>query len=133
MIESFLQQDVEGLVLLSPVVSRDDLARAVASAPTVVVGRTDIRVPHCDVIINDNELGGELVVQHCWNAGTSGSRTSTRSPVPVPANGGPAISPRWSDTGSSRRSPAASSPRRAATARRGTAGAARAPDGDLRL
>ena len=26
-IESFLQQDVEGLVLLSPVVSRDDLAR----------------------------------------------------------------------------------------------------------
>ena len=41
MIESFLQQDVEGLVLLSPVVSRDDLARVVASAPTVVVGRTD--------------------------------------------------------------------------------------------
>jgi DNA-binding LacI/PurR family transcriptional regulator len=68
-IESFLQQDVEGLVLLSPVVSRDDLARAAAYAPTVVVGRTDIRVPHCDVIINDNELGGELVVQHLLERG----------------------------------------------------------------
>ena len=68
-IESFLQQDVEGLVLLSPVVSRDDLARAAESVPTVVMGTTDIRVPHCDVIINDDQLGGELVVQHLLERG----------------------------------------------------------------
>ena len=68
-IESFLQQDVEGLVLLSPVVSRDDLARAAASVPTVVTGTTDIRVPHCDVIINDDRLGGELVIAHLLERG----------------------------------------------------------------
>jgi DNA-binding LacI/PurR family transcriptional regulator len=68
-IESFLQQDVEGLVLLSPVVSRDHLARAAESVPTVVVGTTDIRVPRCDVIINDDQLGAELVVQHLLERG----------------------------------------------------------------
>jgi DNA-binding LacI/PurR family transcriptional regulator len=68
-IESFLQQDVEGLVLLSPVVGRDDLARAAASVPTVVVGTTDIRVPHCDVVINDDQLGAELVVGHLLELG----------------------------------------------------------------
>jgi DNA-binding LacI/PurR family transcriptional regulator len=70
-VESFLQQDVEGLVLLSPVVSRDDLARAAQSVPTVVVGTTDIRVPHCDVIINDDRLAGELVIQHLLERGHS--------------------------------------------------------------
>lgn len=70
-VESFLQQDVEGLVLLSPVVSRDDLARAAQSVPTVVVGTTDIRVPHCDVIINDDRLAGELVIQHLLELGHS--------------------------------------------------------------
>ncbi len=68
-IESFLQQDVEGLVLLSPVVSREDLARAAESVPTVVMGTTDIRVPHCDVIINDDQLGAELVVAHLLERG----------------------------------------------------------------
>jgi DNA-binding LacI/PurR family transcriptional regulator len=68
-IESFLQQDVEGLVLLSPVVTRDDLARAAESVPTVVVGRTDIRVPRCDVIINDDQRGAELVIGHLLELG----------------------------------------------------------------
>ncbi len=70
-IESFLQQDVEGLVLLSPVVSRDDLARAAESVPTVVTGTTDIRVPHCDVIISDDQVAGELVVGHLLERGHS--------------------------------------------------------------
>ena len=68
-VESFLQQDVEGLVLLSPVVGRDALARAAESVPTVVTGTTDIRVPRCDVIINDDRAAGELVVQHLLERG----------------------------------------------------------------
>jgi DNA-binding LacI/PurR family transcriptional regulator len=68
-IDSFLQQDVEGLVLLSPVVSRENLARAAESVPTVVVGTTDIRVPRCDVIINDDQRGAELVVGHLLERG----------------------------------------------------------------
>ena len=68
-VESFLQQSVEGLVLLSPVVSGEDLARAASSVPTVVVGTTDVRVPRCDVIINDDQLGAELVVKHLVERG----------------------------------------------------------------
>ena len=68
-VESFLQQDVEGLVLLSPVVARDALARAAESVPTVVTGTTDIRVPRCDVIINDDGAAGELVIQHLLERG----------------------------------------------------------------
>jgi len=68
-IESFLQQDVEGLALLSPAVTRDDLARAAESVATVVTGTTDSRVPHCDVIINDDRLAGELVIRHLLDLG----------------------------------------------------------------
>ena len=41
-VESFLQQDVEGLVLLAPVLDRDSLGRGARAAPTVVVGTTAV-------------------------------------------------------------------------------------------
>ena len=63
-VESFLQQDVEGLVLLSPVLGRDSLGRAASAVPTVVVGTTAVRAPRCDVIINDDALGAELALAH---------------------------------------------------------------------
>jgi DNA-binding LacI/PurR family transcriptional regulator len=63
-VESFLQQDVEGLVLLSPVLDRDSLGRGASAVPTVVVGTTAVRAPRCDVIINDDALGAELALAH---------------------------------------------------------------------
>jgi DNA-binding LacI/PurR family transcriptional regulator len=63
-VESFLQQDVEGLVLLSPVLGREPLVRAAAAVPTVVVGTTVIRAPRCDVIINDDAVGAEMALAH---------------------------------------------------------------------
>jgi DNA-binding LacI/PurR family transcriptional regulator len=63
-LESFLAQDVDGLILLSPALSQRSLACAARQVPTVVVGRDDLRAPRCDVVVNDDEAGGALPVDH---------------------------------------------------------------------
>jgi DNA-binding LacI/PurR family transcriptional regulator len=63
-LESFLAQDVDGLILLSPALSQRSLAGAARQVPTVVVGRDDLRAPRCDVVVNDDEAGGALPVDH---------------------------------------------------------------------
>jgi DNA-binding LacI/PurR family transcriptional regulator len=68
-VESFLQQHVDGLVLLSPVLSPRALAAAAATTPTVVVASRDVLAPHCDVIVNDDALGAELAVGHLAGLG----------------------------------------------------------------
>src|SRR6187551_1054155 len=50
-IEAFLQQDVDGLILLSP--RTGDIHAAAAAVPTVVVGS---RAPDVDLVINDDAL-----------------------------------------------------------------------------
>jgi DNA-binding LacI/PurR family transcriptional regulator len=63
-VEAFLQQDVDGLVLLSPgLEALDDVAAAV---PTVVVG---MRAAHVDAVVNDDTLGAELAVAHLAELG----------------------------------------------------------------
>jgi DNA-binding LacI/PurR family transcriptional regulator len=68
-VESFLQQDVDGLVLLSPDLSQRALAAAARQVPAVVVGRADLRAPRCDVVVNDDEAGGALPVDHLVGLG----------------------------------------------------------------
>jgi DNA-binding LacI/PurR family transcriptional regulator len=65
-VEAFLQQDVDGLVLLSPQIGADALADAAAAIPTVVVGT---RAAGCDVVVNDDALGAELAVAHLVELG----------------------------------------------------------------
>nr|WP_255325477.1 LacI family DNA-binding transcriptional regulator [Candidatus Solirubrobacter pratensis] len=63
-VEAFLQQDVDGLVLLSPrLPGIEDVAAAV---PTVVVAT---RAEHVDVVVNDDALGAELAVAHLAELG----------------------------------------------------------------
>jgi DNA-binding LacI/PurR family transcriptional regulator len=68
-VESFLAQDVDGLVLLSPDLPQRALADAARQVPTVVVGRADLRAPRCDVVVNDDEAGGALPVDHLVELG----------------------------------------------------------------
>ncbi len=63
-IEAFLQQDVDGLILLSP--RSADVGPAAAAVPTVVVGT---RAPDVDVVVNDDALGAELAVAHLVELG----------------------------------------------------------------
>jgi DNA-binding LacI/PurR family transcriptional regulator len=63
-LESFLAQDVDGLILLSPALPQRALARAAKQVATVVVGRDDLRAPRCDTVVNDDEAGGALPVDH---------------------------------------------------------------------
>jgi len=63
-IEAFLQQDVDGLILLSPRTS--EIHAAAAAVPTVVVGAP---APDVDLVINDDALGAELAVAHLLELG----------------------------------------------------------------
>ena len=68
-VESFLQQDVEGLILLGPALDEATLAIVAAGAPTVVVGRRPADVDGFDVIVNDDAVGAELAVEHLAGLG----------------------------------------------------------------
>jgi DNA-binding LacI/PurR family transcriptional regulator len=63
-IEAFLQQDVDGLILLSP--RTDGIRAAAAAVPTVVVGS---RAEDVDLVINDDALGAELAIAHLIELG----------------------------------------------------------------
>jgi DNA-binding LacI/PurR family transcriptional regulator len=63
-LESFVAQDVDGLILLSPSFAQRVLAGVARQVPTVVVGREDLRAPRCDIVVNDDEAGGALPVDH---------------------------------------------------------------------
>jgi DNA-binding LacI/PurR family transcriptional regulator len=63
-VETFLQQDVDGVVLLAP--RMDGIEDVAAAVATVVVAT---RSPHADVIVNDDALGAELAVAHLVELG----------------------------------------------------------------
>jgi DNA-binding LacI/PurR family transcriptional regulator len=63
-VEAFLQQDVDGLVLLSPRMT--DVEEAAAAVATVVVGT---RVAGCDLVVSDDALGAELAIAHLSGLG----------------------------------------------------------------
>jgi DNA-binding LacI/PurR family transcriptional regulator len=59
-VEAFLEMRVDGLVLLSVV--PDSLKEAAASVPVVVVGERDVE--GVDIVVDDDELGASLAVDH---------------------------------------------------------------------
>lgn len=64
-VEAFLEMRVDGLVLLSVV--PDSLSDAAASVPVVVVGERD--VSGVDIVVDDDELGARLAVDHLVELG----------------------------------------------------------------
>jgi DNA-binding LacI/PurR family transcriptional regulator len=68
MLDALLEYRTDGLILLSPRMRTRQLAAAVGSAPTVVVGRV-VRNPAFDCVEVDEALGARLAVQHLVELG----------------------------------------------------------------
>jgi DNA-binding LacI/PurR family transcriptional regulator len=68
MLEALLEYRTDGLILLSPRMRPAEMAEAVGPAPAVVVGRV-IRDETFDYVVNDDELGATLAVQHLTELG----------------------------------------------------------------
>nr|WP_245627646.1 LacI family DNA-binding transcriptional regulator [Actinomadura oligospora] len=64
-VEAFLEMRVDGLVLLSVV--PESLKEAASSVPVVVVGERDVQ--GVDIVVDDDELGASLAVDHLVDLG----------------------------------------------------------------
>lgn len=64
-VEAFLEMRVDGLVLLSVV--PESLREAAASVPVVLVGERDVE--GVDIVVDDDELGASLAVDHLVELG----------------------------------------------------------------
>ena len=62
-VDTLLQLRTDGLVLASPRFDDDELDKIPRSVPTVMVGK-DTRATGIDVVMNDDQHGSELVVDH---------------------------------------------------------------------
>jgi DNA-binding LacI/PurR family transcriptional regulator len=67
-VTTLLEMRVDGLIMVSPVVSRDCAIGASQSVPTVVVGKAT-RAPTVDSVTNDDRLGAAMVVNHLVELG----------------------------------------------------------------
>jgi DNA-binding LacI/PurR family transcriptional regulator len=68
MLEALLEYRTDGLILLSPRMRTSEMAAAVGSAPTVVVGRS-LRDGRFDSVLVDESLGSKLAVEHLVGLG----------------------------------------------------------------
>jgi DNA-binding LacI/PurR family transcriptional regulator len=68
-LESFLQQRVDGVVLLSPIVERGILLSAAEEVSTVILARHGRLVPHADSVVTDEQAGTRLAVDHLIGGG----------------------------------------------------------------
>jgi DNA-binding LacI/PurR family transcriptional regulator len=68
-IDTLLQFQIEGLILISHRLSPDRLAAIAAEVPTVVVTRSDIQLPAMDTVSNDDVAGTGLAVDFLVNLG----------------------------------------------------------------
>jgi DNA-binding LacI/PurR family transcriptional regulator len=66
---SFLDLGVDGLVLAGSVPVSQAVIEVAGKIPTVAVGGMDPRLPHVDVLANDNHLGATLAVRHLIELG----------------------------------------------------------------
>ena len=69
-VTTLLEMRVDGLIMVSPVVSRDCAIGASRSVPTVVVGKAT-RAPTVDSVTNDDRLGAAMVIDHLVDLGHS--------------------------------------------------------------
>lgn len=68
-ISPFLQLRVDALVIAGAVDEEDLLERAAKSIPTVVLGAPSVTMTHADLIVNDDQLGARLAVEHLIQLG----------------------------------------------------------------
>jgi DNA-binding LacI/PurR family transcriptional regulator len=70
-IETLLQFQIEGLILISHRLAPERLAAIAAEVPTVVVTRSDIQLPAMDTVSNDDVAGTGLAVDFLVTLGHS--------------------------------------------------------------
>jgi DNA-binding LacI/PurR family transcriptional regulator len=68
-IEQFLQHNVDGLLLLAPRVDAGVLGAAARTVPSVIVAQAGPRVPRCDIVLTDEDVGAHLAVGHLVELG----------------------------------------------------------------
>jgi LacI family transcriptional regulator len=67
-IHALVDRQMDGLILIAPAVSRDEVVRTAAAVPTVVIGHHDIS-PAYDTVMNEDAAGAALVVDHLVGLG----------------------------------------------------------------
>ncbi|HEX2729720.1 MAG TPA: LacI family DNA-binding transcriptional regulator [Rubrobacteraceae bacterium] len=67
-IQSMLDRQMDGLILISPSVPEKNILTTAKQAPTVLVGGR-MEVPGLDYIVSDDRSGAELAVDHLSNLG----------------------------------------------------------------
>jgi DNA-binding LacI/PurR family transcriptional regulator len=70
-IDSLLQFQIEGLILISHRLTPEALKAIATEVPTVTVTREDIEVPFMDSVCNDDLAGAQLAVDHLVQLGHS--------------------------------------------------------------
>ncbi|MEU0521002.1 LacI family DNA-binding transcriptional regulator [Streptosporangium sp. NPDC006007] len=68
-VEAFLELRVDGLVLLGIAPSSETLIEATGYTPTVVVGERDLELGGVDIVVDDDQLGARLAVDHLVGLG----------------------------------------------------------------
>ncbi|MEN9954704.1 MAG: hypothetical protein RLZZ41_368 [Actinomycetota bacterium] len=68
-IDSLLQFQIEGLILISHRLTPEALKAIATEVPTVTVTREDIEVPFMDSVCNDDLAGAQLAVDHLVDLG----------------------------------------------------------------
>ncbi len=61
---AFLEMNVDGLIITGSMVQSERLIHTATHLPTVVVGSRSLTLPRVDVVVNDDELGARLAVNH---------------------------------------------------------------------
>lgn len=69
LIESMLDRQMDGLILIAPHIPVDALAALARRIPIVAIGHHQPEATAFDTVNNDDELGARLVVQHLADAG----------------------------------------------------------------
>lgn len=70
-IDTLLQFQIEGLILISHRLDAKELALIAGEVPTVTVTREDIKTPGLDTVCNDDIAGAQLAVDHLVDLGHS--------------------------------------------------------------
>ncbi|GAA3143848.1 LacI family DNA-binding transcriptional regulator [Planomonospora alba] len=68
-VEAFLELRVDGLVLLGIPPTSETLIEATGYTPMVVVGERDIEIDGVDAVVDDDQLGARLAVDHLVGLG----------------------------------------------------------------
>ncbi|GAA4101941.1 LacI family DNA-binding transcriptional regulator [Nonomuraea soli] len=68
-VEAFLELRVDGLILLGIAPTSETLIEATSYTPTVVVGERDIELAGVDIVVDDDQHGARLAIDHLVELG----------------------------------------------------------------